>query len=84
MILTCLSLVDTYASYFGSLTCVAWSPDGRLILVRAYIYQKEGLLIMSLHIDRRAGRSRHCHFTVGATYHCTMSGTFFFRIIRSI
>ncbi|KAF8590025.1 WD40 repeat-like protein [Ramaria rubella] len=25
-------LVDTYASYFGSLTCVAWSPDGRFIL----------------------------------------------------
>ncbi|TDL24991.1 WD40 repeat-like protein [Rickenella mellea] len=25
-------LVDCYASYFGSLTCVAWSPDGRLIL----------------------------------------------------
>ncbi|KAF8511148.1 WD40-repeat-containing domain protein [Hysterangium stoloniferum] len=25
-------LVDTFASYFGSLTCVAWSPDGRFIL----------------------------------------------------
>ncbi|KAF8559707.1 WD40 repeat-like protein [Imleria badia] len=25
-------LVDCYASYFGSLTSVAWSPDGRLIL----------------------------------------------------
>ncbi|KAG2350131.1 WD40 repeat-like protein [Suillus weaverae] len=25
-------LVDCYASYFGSLTCVAWSPDGRFIL----------------------------------------------------
>ena len=27
-------LVDCYASYFGSLTSVAWSPDGRFILVR--------------------------------------------------
>ncbi|KAG6820648.1 hypothetical protein H0H93_013847 [Arthromyces matolae] len=25
-------LVDCYASYFGSLTCVAWSHDGRFIL----------------------------------------------------
>ncbi|KAI0929209.1 hypothetical protein AcW1_006215 [Taiwanofungus camphoratus] len=25
-------LVDCYASYFGSLNCVAWSPDGRFIL----------------------------------------------------
>lgn len=25
-------LIDTYASYFGALTCVDWSPDGRFIL----------------------------------------------------
>ncbi|KAI0064535.1 WD40 repeat-like protein [Artomyces pyxidatus] len=25
-------LVDCYAAYFGSLTCVAWSPDGRFII----------------------------------------------------
>ncbi|KAF8637423.1 hypothetical protein AX17_002918 [Amanita inopinata Kibby_2008] len=25
-------LVDCYASYFGALKCVAWSPDGRFIL----------------------------------------------------
>jgi len=25
-------LVDCYASYFGALTCVAWSPDGRFVL----------------------------------------------------
>ncbi|EGO21124.1 hypothetical protein SERLADRAFT_441506 [Serpula lacrymans var. lacrymans S7.9] len=25
-------LVDCYASYFGSLTCVSWSPDSRFIL----------------------------------------------------
>ena len=26
-------LVGCYASYFGALTAVAWSPDGRFILV---------------------------------------------------
>lgn len=26
------SLIDCYASYFGALTCLAWSPDGRFIL----------------------------------------------------
>lgn len=34
--LTCYAfrrLVDCYAAYFGSLTCVAWSPDGRFIIV---------------------------------------------------
>ncbi|KAF9014002.1 WD40-repeat-containing domain protein [Cyathus striatus] len=25
-------LLDCYASYFGALTCVAWSPDGRFVL----------------------------------------------------
>jgi hypothetical protein len=28
-----IRLVDCYAAYFGSLTCVAWSPDGRFIIV---------------------------------------------------
>ncbi|KAJ1548080.1 hypothetical protein HK405_004281 [Cladochytrium tenue] len=25
-------LWDTYTSYFGGLTCVCWSPDGKFIL----------------------------------------------------
>ncbi|GAA5957676.1 hypothetical protein JCM3765_001476 [Sporobolomyces pararoseus] len=25
-------LLDSYASYFGSLTCVSWSPDGRFVV----------------------------------------------------
>ena len=25
--------MDVYQSYFGALTCLAWSPDGRYILV---------------------------------------------------
>src|SRR6267142_7000530 len=29
-------LVDCYAAYFGSLTCVAWSPDGRFIIVSSF------------------------------------------------
>jgi catabolite repression protein CreC len=29
-------LVDCYAAYFGSLACVAWSPDGRFIIVSPF------------------------------------------------
>jgi WD40 repeat protein len=28
-------LLDTFAGYFGSLNCVAWSPDGRFVVVRS-------------------------------------------------
>jgi WD40 repeat protein len=28
-------LLDTFSAYFGALTCVCWSPDGKYILVRA-------------------------------------------------
>ncbi|KAB5595692.1 Catabolite repression protein creC [Ceratobasidium theobromae] len=31
------TLMDVYQSYFGALTCVAWSPDGRYILVSTLI-----------------------------------------------
>lgn len=28
-----LRLLDSYASYFGALTCLAWSPDGKYLIV---------------------------------------------------
>lgn len=28
-------LLDTYVGYFGALTCVAWSADGRFVFVSA-------------------------------------------------
>ena len=28
-------LLDTFSAYFGALTCVCWSPDGKYVLVRA-------------------------------------------------
>ena len=37
-------LIDCYASYFGALTAVAWSPDGRFILVRT-AFKLEALVI---------------------------------------
>lgn len=27
-------LLDTFSAYFGALTCVCWSPDGKYVLVR--------------------------------------------------
>ena len=35
-----IRLVDCYAAYFGSLTCVAWSPDGRFIIVSLHQAQR--------------------------------------------
>src|SRR6267154_64177 len=34
-----IRLVDCYAAYFGSLTCVAWSPDSRFIIVSPHQIQ---------------------------------------------
>jgi hypothetical protein len=28
-------LLDTYGGYFGGLTCLAWSPDGKYVVVCA-------------------------------------------------
>jgi hypothetical protein len=38
-------LVDCYGSYFGAFTCVAWSPDGRFILVSGFIIDPRPILI---------------------------------------
>ena len=40
ILLRTFRLLDCYASYFGSLHCVAWSPDGRFILVSTIPYSK--------------------------------------------
>jgi len=29
-------LIETFQSYFGALSCVSWSPDGKYILVRIF------------------------------------------------
>lgn len=48
-------LVDCYASYFGALTCVAWSPDGRFVLVCSKASETERLITVPL-LSRRADR----------------------------
>jgi WD40 repeat protein len=39
-------LLDVYSSYFGSFTCVDWSPDGRYILVSKFQSCVRSLLTM--------------------------------------
>lgn len=53
-----LRLLDTHQSYYGGLTCVAWSPDGRYILVSS--------AAQSLSQFRTFGQS--CKLI--STYHC--------------
>lgn len=33
-------LLDTFSAYFGALTCVCWSPDGKYVLVRAKLLKQ--------------------------------------------
>lgn len=33
-------LLDSYAGYFGGLTCLAWSPDGKYVVVRSRLREK--------------------------------------------
>jgi WD40 repeat protein len=50
-------LVDCYAAYFGSLTCVAWSPDGRFIIVSSISSQRlAGSPRLILHHVRRVAK----------------------------
>ncbi|KAG8853539.1 hypothetical protein FRB96_008141 [Tulasnella sp. 330] len=60
------TLVDTYASYFGSLTCVAWSPDGRFIAVGG---QDDLITIISPHEQRVIARCQgHVSFVAGVAF----------------
>ena len=34
-------LLDSYAGYFGGLTCLAWSPDGKYVVVRQRLERRE-------------------------------------------
>lgn len=36
LIRSSLRLLDTYGGYFGGLTCLAWSPDGKYVVVRRF------------------------------------------------
>ncbi|KAG9007367.1 hypothetical protein FRB94_014394 [Tulasnella sp. JGI-2019a] len=59
-------LVDTYASYFGSLTCVAWSPDGRFIAVGG---QDDLITIFSPQEQRVIARCQgHVSFVAGIAF----------------
>lgn len=59
-------LVDCYASYFGALTCVAWSPDGRFILTGG---QDDLLTIFSPWEQRVIARCQgHSSFVSAVTF----------------
>ncbi|KAL7283679.1 WD40 repeat-like protein [Trametes coccinea BRFM310] len=59
-------LVDCYASYFGALTCVAWSPDGRYILTGG---QDDLVTIFSPWEQRVVARCQgHSSFVCGVAF----------------
>ncbi|KAF7778567.1 hypothetical protein Agabi119p4_2912 [Agaricus bisporus var. burnettii] len=59
-------LVDCYASYFGTLTCVAWSPDGRFILTGG---QDDLITIFSPWEQRIVARCQgHSSFVSGVAF----------------
>ncbi|KAF9446325.1 WD40 repeat-like protein [Macrolepiota fuliginosa MF-IS2] len=59
-------LVDCYASYFGALTCVAWSPDGRFILTGG---QDDLITIFSPWEQRVVARCQgHSSFVAGVAF----------------
>jgi hypothetical protein len=72
-------LVDSYASYFGALTCVAWSPDGRFILVSAHPYMATRFQL-GYPIDGRPGRFGDDYLSVGTTCNSTLPRAFFVRL----
>lgn len=60
--LICGRLLDSYAGYFGGLTCLAWSPDGKYVVVRSSLFQKTATHALS---DRRPRRLDHNHLSTG-------------------
>ena len=66
-------LLDTYSSYFGYLTTVAWSPDGRFLLVGLSLQIFNVLPFTS--VDWRPRRSDHNSLPVGAKSDCAVSRT---------
>lgn len=60
------TLVDTYAAYFGVLTCLAWSPDGRFIAVGG---QDDLITIYSPQEQRVIARCQgHSSFVSGVAF----------------
>ncbi|KAF7980173.1 hypothetical protein HWV62_39647 [Athelia sp. TMB] len=60
------ALVDCFASYFGALGCLAWSPDGRFILTGG---QDDLLTLFAPWEARVVARAQgHSSFVVGAAF----------------
>ena len=76
-------LVDCYASYFGSLTCVAWSPDGRFILAcsKCICYKA---YTDNFSVDRWPGRSSNHFLALGTAHCCPLSRPFIICIVCGI
>jgi hypothetical protein len=66
-------LLDTYSSYFGYLTTVAWSPDGRFLLV-SILLRAPNLLPLIL-VDWRPRRPDHNRLPVRTKSDCAVSRT---------
>lgn len=84
LLLTCIviRLVDCYASYFGALSCVAWSPDGRFIVVRMILPSFRCSKLMQTS-DWRTGRSANHLLALGTTGRRPVPRPFLLRDIRS-
>jgi hypothetical protein len=66
-------LLDTYSSYFGYLTTVAWSPDGRFLLVSLLLQMHN--VIPFTPVDWRPRRSDHNSLPVRTKSDCAVSRT---------
>ncbi|KAG9091315.1 hypothetical protein FRC06_000614 [Ceratobasidium sp. 370] len=63
------TLMDVYQSYFGALTCLAWSPDGRYILTGG---QDDLVTVLSPWEQRVVARCQgHLSFVSGVAFDAT-------------